>query len=113
VVRWVTTAALPSVSKLAKPDALVVAICGDGSNCFHSLPPVHWLARAYQAPFLHVVLNNGGWRAAAPGGRQRASGWIAAAAPNIDIHFPQPPDYSAIAAGGGGAHPEIVRSVAE
>ena len=48
--------------KLAKPDALVVAICGDGSYLFSQPSAVHWMARRYRAPFLHVVLNNGGWR---------------------------------------------------
>jgi acetolactate synthase I/II/III large subunit len=91
----------------------VVAICGDGSYLFSQPSTVHWLARAYQAPFLHVVLNNGGWRAP----RQAVLGvhpdGIAARAPNIDIHFPEPPDYAGIAAAAGGAHPEVVRSVAE
>jgi len=99
--------------KLAKPDALVVAICGDGSYLFSQPSTVHWLARAYQAPFLHVVLNNGGWRAPRQAVVSIHPDGIAARAPNIDIHFPQPPDYSAIAAAAGGAHPEIVRSVAE
>jgi len=99
--------------KLAKPDALVVAICGDGSYLFSQPSTVHWLARAYQAPFLHVVLNNGGWRAPRQAVLSVHPDGIAARAPNIDIHFPEPPDYSAIAAAAGGAHPETVRSVAE
>ncbi len=99
--------------KLAKPDALVVAICGDGSYLFSQPSTVHWLARAYQAPFLHVVLNNGGWRAPRQAVLSVHPDGIAARAPNIDIHFPEPPDYSAIAAAAGGAHPEKVRSVAE
>jgi len=99
--------------KLARPDALVVAICGDGSYLFSQPSTVHWLARAYQAPFLHVVLNNGGWRAPRQAVLSVHPDGIAAQAPNIDIHFPEPPDYSAIAAAAGGAHPEIVRSVAE
>ena len=99
--------------KLAKPDALVVAICGDGSYLFSQPSTVHWLSRAYQAPFLHVVLNNGGWRAPRQAVLSVYPDGIAARAPNIDIHFPEPPDYAAIAAAAGGAHPEAVRSVAE
>jgi acetolactate synthase-1/2/3 large subunit len=38
---------------------------------------------------------------------------LAAKAPNIDIDFPHPPDYAAIAAAAGRAHPETVRTVAE
>jgi acetolactate synthase-1/2/3 large subunit len=99
--------------KLAQPDSLVVAICGDGSYLFSQPSTVHWLARAYQAPFLHVVLNNGGWRAPRQAVLSVHPDGIAAQAPNIDIHFPDPPDYAAIAAAAGGAHPESVRSVAE
>ena len=99
--------------KLACPDALVVSICGDGTYLFSQPSTVHWLARAYQAPFLHVVLNNGGWRAPRQAVLSVRPDGIAAKAPGIDIDFPQPPDYAAIAAAAGGAHPEIVRSVAE
>ena len=38
---------------------------------------------------------------------------IAATAPNIDIDFPQPPDYGGIAAAAGGAHVEVVKSAAQ
>ena len=82
--------------KLAKPDALVVAICGDGSYLFAQPSTVHWLARAYQAPFLHVVLNNGGWRAPRQAVLSVHPDGIAATAPDIDIDFPQPPDYAAL-----------------
>jgi len=99
--------------KLARPDALVVAICGDGSYLFSQPSTVHWMARAYQAPFLHVVLNNGGWRAPRQAVLSVHPDGIAAKAPKIDIDFPQPPDYAGIAAAAGGAHAETVRSVAE
>ena len=99
--------------KLARPDALVVAICGDGSYLFSQPSTVHWMARAYRAPFLHVVLNNGGWRAPRHAVLSVYPDGIAAHAPDIDIHFPQPPDYAGIAAAAGGAHAETVRGVAE
>jgi acetolactate synthase-1/2/3 large subunit len=99
--------------KLAKPEALVVAICGDGSYLFAQPSTVHWMSRAYQAPFLHVVLNNGGWRAPRQAVLSLHPEGLAAKAPDIDIHFPQPPDYAGIAAAAGGAHPETIRSVAE
>ena len=99
--------------KLARPDALVVAICGDGSYLFSQPSTVHWMARAYQAPFLHVVLNNGGWRAPRQAVLSVHPDGIAAKAPNIDIDFPQPPDYAGIAAAAGGAHAERVRTVEE
>ncbi len=99
--------------KLAQPDSLVVAICGDGSFLFSQPSTVHWMARRYDAPFLHVVLNNGGWRAPRQAVLSVHPDGIAATSPDIDIHFPLAPDYAAIAAAAGGAHPETVRSVAE
>jgi acetolactate synthase-1/2/3 large subunit len=99
--------------KLARPDALVVAICGDGSYLFSQPSTVHWMARAYQAPFLHVVLNNGGWRAPRQAVLSVHPDGIAAKSPKIDIDFPQPPDYAGIAAAAGGAHAETVRGVAD
>jgi len=99
--------------KLARPDALVVAICGDGSYLFSQPSTVHWMARRYQTPFLHVVLNNGGWRAPRHAVLSVHPEGIAAKAPDIDIDFPQPPDYAGIAAAAGGAHAERVKSVAE
>ena len=80
--------------KLARPETLVVAICGDGSYLFSQPSTVHWMARRYQAPFLHVVLNNGGWRAPRQAVLSVHPDGIAARAPDIDIHFPQPPDYA-------------------
>jgi acetolactate synthase I/II/III large subunit len=99
--------------KLANPEALVVAICGDGTYLFAQPSTVHWMARRYEAPFLHVVLNNGGWRAPRQAVLSVHPDGIAANARDIDIHFPMPPDYSGIAAAAGGAHPEVVRNVAE
>jgi acetolactate synthase-1/2/3 large subunit len=99
--------------KLARPDALVVAICGDGSYLFSQPSTVHWMSRACQAPFLHVVLNNGGWRAPRQAVLSVHPDGIAAKAPKIDIDFPQPPDYAGIAAAAGGAHAETLRQVAD
>ncbi len=50
-------------AKLARPDALVVALSGDGSYLFSQPATVHWMARRYATPFLQVIYNNGGWRA--------------------------------------------------
>ena len=99
--------------KLAKPDALVVAICGDGSYLFSQPSAVHWMARRYRAPFLHVVLNNGGWQAPRQAVASVHPEGLAAKSPNIDIDFPQPPDYGGIAAAAGGAHAETVSTTAE
>jgi len=99
--------------KLARPDALVVSICGDGSYLFSQPSVVHWMARRYETPFLQVVLNNGGWRAPRQAVLSVHPDGIAATAPSIDIDFPQPPDYGGIAAAAGGAHVEVVKTAAE
>ena len=74
---------------------------------------VHWMARRYEAPFLHVVLNNGGWRAPRQAVLSVHPDGIAAHAPDIDIHFPHAPDYAGIAAAAGGAHAETVKTPQE
>jgi acetolactate synthase-1/2/3 large subunit len=99
--------------KLASPGALVVSICGDGSFMFSQPSVVHWMARRYDAPFLQVVLNNGGWRAPRQAVISVHPHGIAAKSPDIDIDFPQPPDYGGIAAAAGGAHAEVVKSAAQ
>jgi len=99
--------------KLAKPDALVVSICGDGSYLFSQPSAVHWMARRYKAPFLHVVLNNGGWQAPRQAVVSVHPKGLAANSPHIDIDFQQPPDYGGIAAAAGGAHAEVVTNTAE
>jgi acetolactate synthase-1/2/3 large subunit len=71
------------------------------------------MARRYQAPFLHVVLNNGGWRAPRQAVLSVHPDGIAATSPAIDIDFPDPPDYAGIAAAAGGAHAEVVRTAGE
>jgi acetolactate synthase-1/2/3 large subunit len=99
--------------KLARPEALVVSICGDGSYLFAQPATVHWMSRACRAPFLHVVLNNGGWRAPRQAVLSVHPDGVAAGAPGIDIDFPQPPDYAGIAAAAGGAHAQTIKDVAE
>ncbi|CAK5267760.1 unnamed protein product [Mycena citricolor] len=41
---------------------LVVLVVGDGSFLFGVPSSAYWMARRYDAPFLTVVLNNGGWK---------------------------------------------------
>lgn len=48
--------------KLANPDKTVVAVTGDGSYVFSVPTAVHWMSKRYQAPFLTVIYNNGGWK---------------------------------------------------
>lgn len=50
--------------KLAEPDREVVALTGDGTFQFSAPLAALWVAHDSQAPFLTVVLNNQGYRAA-------------------------------------------------
>ena len=99
--------------KLAKPDAFVTAITGDGTYMFTIPSTVHWMAKRYKTPFLQVIYNNGGWRAP----RYSAVGvhphGLASQGDDIGISFDSPPDYAGIAAAAGGAHGETIKRVDE
>jgi acetolactate synthase-1/2/3 large subunit len=49
--------------RLAAPDRMVVALVGDGSFIFGSPVAALWAAQQAAAPFLTIVLNNGGYNA--------------------------------------------------
>jgi acetolactate synthase-1/2/3 large subunit len=100
-------------AKLARPDALVCAFTGDGTYMFSIPSSVHWIARRYGTPFLQVIFNNQGWRAPKFSTLGVHPDGFASRAPDLDIRFEPPPDYSGIAAAAGGAHAEIVRTPAE
>lgn len=105
-------------AKLARPDADVVCLQGDGCYIFGSPSAVHWGARAYNAPFLTVVLNNGGWRAVARSTALMHPDGHAARAGFPEGRFDAPSDLARIveAAGGVGmtvASPEEARKAIE
>jgi len=50
-------------AKLARPDAEVIALVGDGCFMFGVPSSAYWVANAYRTPFLTVIYNNGGWNA--------------------------------------------------
>jgi acetolactate synthase I/II/III large subunit len=49
--------------KLAKPDAEVISIVGDGSYIFGVPSSAYWVANTYNTPYLTIIINNGGWAA--------------------------------------------------
>ena len=89
--------------KLARPDATIVALTGDGSYLFSVPSSVHWMARRYEAPILQIVFNNGGWKSPKLSTLAVHPSGFAAAAANIDVGFEPAPDYGQIAAASGGA----------
>jgi len=84
--------------KLASPQRRVVSICGDGSFLFAIPTSALTMAAELESPFLIVVLNNRGYRAARlpvydlfPEGHSIAAGTAVAS------RFDMPPDFAALA----------------
>jgi acetolactate synthase I/II/III large subunit len=50
-------------AKLARPEAEVIALVGDGCYLFGVPSSAYWVANAYGTPFLTIIYNNGGWNA--------------------------------------------------
>ena len=98
---WAGGAAIGA--KLADPKRTVIAMTGDGSYMFSQPSTVHWMARQYGTPFLHVVFNNRGWRAPRYSTLAVHPQGYASRSDDIGVAFDPPPDYSAIAAAAGGA----------
>jgi len=99
--------------KLAAPDATVVAISGDGSYMFGVPSTVQWMSRRYEAPYLHIVLNNRGWNAPRFSALAVHPDGYASKANTLDISFEPSPDYAGIAAAAGGAHAARVEAPEE
>ena len=98
---WAGGAAIGA--KLANPGKTIIAMTGDGSYMFSQPSTVHWMARQYGTPFLHVVFNNRGWRAPRYSTLAVHPQGYASRSDDIGVAFDPPPDYSAIAAAAGGA----------
>jgi acetolactate synthase I/II/III large subunit len=96
--------------KLAAPEKTFVALTGDGSYMFSIPSTVQWMARRYQAPYLHVVYNNRGWKAPKQSALAVHPHGYASRDDDIDLSFDPPPDYAGIAAAAGGAFARIVKS---
>jgi acetolactate synthase I/II/III large subunit len=85
-------------ARLAAPDKTVVSLVGDGSFVFGSPVAALWAAQQAQAPFLTIVLNNGGYNASKmpvlglfpDGASSRGDSFPG-------VRFPTPPDYAALA----------------
>ncbi len=95
--------------KLARPEAEIVALVGDGSFMFSVPSAVHWIARHYAAPFLTLVFNNRGWKSPKLSALSVHPSGHASRANDLDVSFDPPPDYAGIAAAAGGALALTVR----
>jgi acetolactate synthase I/II/III large subunit len=99
--------------KLARPDAPVIAICGDGSFSFSVPTAAIWSAQRAGAPWVAVILNNRAYRASRlpvqrlyPGGAAEAEGSF----PETDL-TPAPSHVDLARAYGGDGR--VVRSADE
>ncbi len=99
--------------KMAAPDKTVVCMTGDGSYMFSIPSTVHWISRKYQAPFLTVVFNNGGWRAPRFSMLGVHPDGYGSREADINIAFDPTPQYADIAAAAGGAYARKVEEVEE
>jgi len=84
--------------KLARPNQQVICLVGDGSFVFGSPVAALWAAQQAAAPFLTLVMNNGGYNASKmpvlglfPDGASRRANAFPGA------RFNMPPDYAALA----------------
>ncbi|MHA6686019.1 thiamine pyrophosphate-requiring protein [Mesorhizobium sp. A556] len=89
-------------AKLARPEADVVCLQGDGCYIFGSPSAVHWGASANKAPFLTVIFNNGGWRAVARSTAMMHPDGHAARAGYPEGRFEAPLDLEKIVEAAGG-----------
>ena len=99
-------------AKLARPEATVIALTGDGSYMFSVPGTVHWMARQYGSPFLQIVYNNRGWKSPKLSALAVHPAGFASRANDLDVAFDPPPDYAGIAVAAGGALALQVRDAA-
>ncbi|THH31620.1 hypothetical protein EUX98_g2570 [Antrodiella citrinella] len=88
-----------------KPD-LIVAVVGDGTFIFGVPTAAYWMARRYNAPFLTVVINNGGWASpkASMMGVYPTGAGSAASGSRLTVGLgPEMVDFGGVAAAAGGA----------
>ncbi|KZV92676.1 acetolactate synthase [Exidia glandulosa HHB12029] len=99
----------------AKPDdvELVVLVVGDGSFLFGIPAAAFWIAQNYDAPFLTVVLNNGGWRSPKLSMLGVHPSGHGSSAQNAALGVAFATDYSGIAAAAGNAWGKRVSLQAE
>ncbi|KAJ5690147.1 Thiamine pyrophosphate enzyme C-terminal TPP-binding [Penicillium macrosclerotiorum] len=91
--------------KMAKPNAFVCGIVGDGTYLFSQMESVYWIARRYEVPFMLIVLNNSGWNAPKVSALLVHKDGLSSKSNRKDLNlsFEPSPDYPGIAAAAGNA----------
>ncbi len=89
--------------KLARPDALVVSLVGDGTYLFGVPASAQWVASRYRTPSLTVIMDNQGWmspKLSTLGVHPEGS---ASARDDFNVSFAPRADLPGVAAAAGGA----------
>lgn len=89
--------------KMGSPESLVILCSGEGSYMFGNPTPCHFVSRAFDAPTLTIVFNNGCWNAVRQANiRMHPNGW-AARTGNFPLSDLEPvPHYEKIVTASGG-----------
>jgi acetolactate synthase-1/2/3 large subunit len=95
--------------KLARQDKTVISLGGDGSYLFSIPSAVHWMARRYDAPFLQIIYDNGGWKAPKLSTLALHPTGYASKGADIGVSFDPAPDHAGIAAAAGAGFARTVR----
>jgi acetolactate synthase-1/2/3 large subunit len=108
---WYAGAAIGA--KLARPDAVVVSLVGDGTYLFGVPASAQWVAREYGVPSLTVILDNQGWKSPKLSTLGVHPDGVAAARDDFNVGFGPEADLPGIAAAAGGAWARTVRRPGE
>ena len=98
--------------KLARPEAEVVCLVGDGSFLFGAPSAALWVGRRYHAPFVTVVYNNRGWAAPKEATMHQHPGGFAVRHREFFSSFGDGVDLATVATAAGG-HGERVLSAGD
>lgn len=99
-------------AKLARPDALVVSVTGDGGFYFNNPSSAFAVAKQYRLPILSLVLDNGGWSAVKEATLRMYADGDAAGSRDFQARLAPEMDFAAVVRSAGG-HGETVSEPAE
>ncbi len=96
--------------KLARPEARVIALTGDGSYMFGNPTPAHFVAQAYNLPTLTIISNNRMWGAVRKATLGLYPEGAAARINDAPLTMLEPaPDYEKVVAASGGYGEKVER----
>ncbi|MHA6694960.1 thiamine pyrophosphate-requiring protein [Homoserinimonas sp. A520] len=99
--------------KLANPESTVVSLIGDGTYLLTVPSSTYWVADQYEAPFLTVIFDNGGWNATKQNLIKQYPGGVADTTDQYFVNLAQSADLAGIASVMGGAFSATVTTVSE